>query len=134
MAEFSKVRSESRYDQLDEECFVCEKIINVITLSDIEGKCFSLYSKNFRRDCENSMICIQRNVLTDRNFFWEKNYYVAFLGPWQNSLVFCRKVSRRGCENCMFCPHTIIFMENPFCGKRNFSFSLGILNETFLAF
>ena len=135
MAQFSKFPSECRYDQLDEKCFFCEKIINVIILSDIEGKCFSLYSKNFRRDCENSMIRIQRNVLTDRNFFLGENLFCYLSRPLSKTVgSFVERFSARLWKLHALCPYDY-FYGKPFSWEKNhFSFSLGTLIEIFSAF
>ena len=107
--------------------YLWKKNLFVIAFADIERKCFGILSKTFRRNCENSILCIQRNIFTVRNFFLGKKKFVIFFGPSANVLAFCRKFIREVVKSAGFISVKYQFFRD----TNSFCFSLRTLSETF---
>ena len=71
-----------------------EQYFIFLSFSDIEWKILILLSKLFQRGCQNRILCVQRNTLSKKKYFFKIFYFFIIFGHWAKSF-------RQGCRNCI---------------------------------
>ena len=120
LAGLLKLNSENRCHQFREKLFVYERSILLLAFSDIERLNFGPLSKNFRRDCDNCLQCLQKNIFTS-NMFFEKSLYIIFFRPWAECFGVLSKdwrLSARLRKLLSTCPYECFFWKKNFFNKK----------------
>ena len=96
------------------------------------------FVKNFRRNFENSLICIQKNISTDRNFFfWRKNFLLSFSDLERTFWSFVERLYAKLWKLHALCPNDyvcgIFFLKKkyPFISRRTLSETFGLLTKNY---